>query len=62
MELDSSNRKRARGILELTATDAVVKSSICVPTLLRLKFGARFLTLKAHGKCVCGLLDAGVSV
>ncbi|CAH0716660.1 unnamed protein product, partial [Brenthis ino] len=60
MELEAANRKRARGILELMATDAVIKSSMCSPTLLRVKLGTRLLTLSSHGKCVCGVLDASV--
>nr|XP_034839520.1 vacuolar protein sorting-associated protein 13B [Maniola hyperantus] len=56
MEVEGS-RKRSRGILELMATDAVIKSSVCSPTLLRLKMGTRNLVLSSHGRCVCGHLD-----
>ncbi|CAG4977886.1 unnamed protein product [Colias eurytheme] len=53
MEVDGG-RKRARGVLEVSATDAVVKSSVCSPTTLRVQFGARELALVSHGRCVCG--------
>ncbi|XP_053623621.1 uncharacterized protein Vps13B [Plodia interpunctella] len=57
MEMESSTRKRARSILELSAVHAAVKSSICAPTTMRVRFGTRLLTLCSHGKCVCGHLD-----
>ncbi|CAH2103447.1 unnamed protein product [Euphydryas editha] len=57
LETEGTTRKRARSILELTAADAVVKSFICFPTLLRVNFGARGVTLASHGRCVCGHLD-----
>ncbi|XP_045784582.1 vacuolar protein sorting-associated protein 13B [Maniola jurtina] len=57
MEVEGSSRKRSRGILELMASDAVIKSSGCSPTLLRLKMGTRNLVLSSHGRCVCGHLD-----
>ncbi|KAM3969019.1 vacuolar protein sorting 13B [Aphomia sociella] len=57
MEVDSSTRKRARGVLELSAYQAAVKSSVCAPTTLRMRVGARELTLKSHGRCTCGHQD-----
>ncbi|XP_064076371.1 intermembrane lipid transfer protein VPS13B [Vanessa tameamea] len=50
-------RKRARSILELNATDVVIKSFMCSPTLFRLNCGARTITFAGHGKCVCGHTD-----
>ncbi|XP_052752571.1 intermembrane lipid transfer protein VPS13B isoform X4 [Galleria mellonella] len=57
MEVDSSTRKRARGVLELSASHAAIKSCVCAPTTLRVRLGARALTLKSHGRCTCGHLD-----
>ncbi|CAK1554618.1 unnamed protein product [Leptosia nina] len=47
-------RQRSRNILSLSAKHAVVKGSICSPTLLRVKFGARDVSLSSNGRCVCG--------
>ncbi|KAJ0183610.1 hypothetical protein K1T71_000033 [Dendrolimus kikuchii] len=57
MEFEGNTRKRARVVLELTASHAAVKSAICSPTTMNLKFGTRDLKLCSHGKCVCGYLD-----
>ncbi|XP_075990406.1 vacuolar protein sorting 13B isoform X2 [Anticarsia gemmatalis] len=54
MEVEGTNRKRARGVLELAATHAAVKSYACLPTTMRVRLGARDVSLKSHGKCVCG--------
>ncbi|XP_041987845.1 vacuolar protein sorting-associated protein 13B isoform X2 [Aricia agestis] len=54
MENEGTSRKRARGILELLASDAVVKTYTCFPSTLRVKIGTRYLTLSSYGKCVCG--------
>nr|XP_049694087.1 intermembrane lipid transfer protein VPS13B isoform X1 [Helicoverpa armigera]XP_049694095.1 intermembrane lipid transfer protein VPS13B isoform X1 [Helicoverpa armigera] len=56
LELDS-NRKRSRAVLEVSANYAALKSSICNPTYLRVRFGARELTVRSHGKCICGYLN-----
>ncbi|XP_060809400.1 uncharacterized protein LOC106130565 isoform X3 [Amyelois transitella] len=61
MELEATSRKRARSILEFSAIHAAIKSSICSPTTLRVRFGARLLTLSSHGKCVCGHVDLNAS-
>ncbi|XP_038216589.1 uncharacterized protein LOC119835687 [Zerene cesonia] len=53
MEIEGG-RKRARGVLEVSATDAVAKSSVCSPSTLRVQVGARRLALLSHGRCVCG--------
>ncbi|XP_045489894.1 vacuolar protein sorting-associated protein 13B isoform X1 [Pieris rapae] len=47
-------RQRSRNILSLSAKDAVLKGSICSPTMLRVKFGARDVSLSSRGRCVCG--------
>ncbi|XP_050683023.1 uncharacterized protein LOC126978332 [Leptidea sinapis] len=57
MEMESSSRKRARGIIELSAADVVIRSSLCVPTLIRVKLGARRIALTSRGRCVCGHSD-----
>ncbi|XP_052746449.1 intermembrane lipid transfer protein VPS13B isoform X2 [Bicyclus anynana] len=57
MERESSGRKRSRAILEVTATDAVVGCSMCLPTSLLIKTGARSLTVASRGRCVCGYGD-----
>ncbi|XP_068617900.1 intermembrane lipid transfer protein VPS13B isoform X2 [Battus philenor] len=54
MEAEVGGRRRARGVLELEATHAAVRSYMCAPTTLRLRAGARLLVLRAQGKCVCG--------
>ncbi|CAG9558247.1 unnamed protein product [Danaus chrysippus] len=57
MEVESNNRKRARGVLELNCIDAVIKSSLCSPTLIRVRVGAKTVTIQSIGKCVCGHID-----
>ncbi|KAG6459378.1 hypothetical protein O3G_MSEX011352 [Manduca sexta] len=57
MELDGGSRKRSRGVLELSATHAAMKSYICSPTTLRVRIATRALTVLSHGKCACGHLD-----
>lgn len=57
MELESGVRKRARGVLELSATHAAIKSSTCSPTLAKIRVGLRTLSLSSKGKCVCGHLS-----
>lgn len=53
METESNQRRRARCVLELSASYAAIKSWICSPTTLRVRFGARDLGLHSFGKCVC---------
>ncbi|CAH0578321.1 unnamed protein product [Chrysodeixis includens] len=57
MESESNHRRRARGVLEVCASYAAIKSSICSPTSLRVRFGTRELELQSYGKCVCGYLN-----
>ncbi|XP_028176967.1 uncharacterized protein LOC114364842 [Ostrinia furnacalis] len=57
MELESGVRKRARPVLELSATHAAIKSSIRSPTLIKLRIGFRSISLFSRGKCVCGHLS-----
>ncbi|KAJ8737284.1 hypothetical protein PYW07_000555 [Mythimna separata] len=57
MENDSQNRKRARTVLELCALHAALISSVCNPTAMRVRFGAREFVLRSHGKCVCGYVS-----
>ncbi|XP_059059916.1 intermembrane lipid transfer protein VPS13B [Achroia grisella] len=58
MEADSSTKKRARGVLELSASHAAIKSSMCAPTVFRMRLAARALTLSSHGRCTCGHQDS----
>ncbi|XP_072931388.1 intermembrane lipid transfer protein VPS13B isoform X3 [Epargyreus clarus] len=52
-----SSRKRARPLLELSATYGAVTYLVCAPTTLRVRAGARTLLLVSHGKCTCGHTD-----
>ncbi|KAI8430532.1 hypothetical protein MSG28_000769 [Choristoneura fumiferana] len=55
LEIEGGSRKRARGVLELSAAHAAARAALCAPTALRVRFGARTLRLASHGKCVCGM-------
>lgn len=55
--VEGLNRKRSRSVIEVGASHAVVKSSLCYPTSMSLRFGARDLLLRSHGKCVCGIAN-----
>ncbi|KAJ2954658.1 hypothetical protein O0L34_g2954 [Tuta absoluta] len=54
LETEANNKKRPRSILELTASHIAVKTSLCVPTFLRIKVGIRYLDFHSVGKCPCG--------
>ncbi|KAF9416118.1 hypothetical protein HW555_006441 [Spodoptera exigua] len=57
MEMETGSRKRSRAVLEMSATFAAMKTSICHPTYLRVRLGAREVMMQSHGKCVCGHLN-----
>ncbi|KAH9643537.1 hypothetical protein HF086_016744 [Spodoptera exigua] len=46
MEMETGSRKRSRAVLEMSATFAAMKTSICHPTYLRVRLGAREANLK----------------
>ncbi|XP_022832298.1 uncharacterized protein LOC111360569 [Spodoptera litura] len=54
METETGSRKRSRAVLEVSASFAALKTSICHPTHLRIRCGARELMMQSHGRCVCG--------
>ncbi|CAB3258844.1 unnamed protein product [Arctia plantaginis] len=60
--VEGLSRKRSRSVMEVGASHAVVKSSICYPTSMTLRFGARDLLLRSHGKCVCGASNYDASI
>ncbi|KAF9807645.1 hypothetical protein SFRURICE_008858, partial [Spodoptera frugiperda] len=57
METEAGSRKRSRAVLEVSANFAALKSSICHPTHLRIRCGAREVMMQSHGKCVCGYIN-----
>ncbi|XP_063374098.1 intermembrane lipid transfer protein VPS13B [Cydia amplana] len=54
MEAEGSARKRARGVMELSAYHAAARAALCAPTTLRVRVGVRQLRLLSRGKCICG--------
>ncbi|XP_063394354.1 intermembrane lipid transfer protein VPS13B [Cydia fagiglandana] len=54
MEAEGSARKRARGVIELSAYHAAARAALCAPTTLRVRVGVRQLRLLSRGKCICG--------
>ncbi|XP_063545729.1 uncharacterized protein LOC134753720 [Cydia strobilella] len=57
MEAEGSARKRARGVMELSAFHAAARAAMCAPTTLRVRVGVRQLRLLSRGKCICGHQD-----
>ncbi|XP_061707410.1 intermembrane lipid transfer protein VPS13B isoform X2 [Cydia pomonella] len=57
MEAEGSARKRARGVMELSACHAAARAALCAPTTLRVRVGMRQLRLLSRGKCICGHQD-----
>ncbi|RVE51489.1 hypothetical protein evm_003890 [Chilo suppressalis] len=54
MEVEGGTRKRARALLEVSASHAAIKVTARAPTMMRARLGLRNITLAARGKCVCG--------
>ncbi|XP_063634454.1 uncharacterized protein LOC134805094 [Cydia splendana] len=54
MEAEGSARKRARGVMELSAYHAAARAALCAPTTLRVRVGVRQLRLLSRGRCICG--------